>query len=242
MCEPTTLMVMSMAISAASGAAEIKAQKAQAKAQKKAQDAASVRELERQQMSMRSERMQQGDEETTIAQEQQKANVDAEEAISTTTVAGEAAGVSGISAGLNIQDYERKNAAYQGALAMQTRMNDSARRLSLANSGQQYVGNMGQINKDIAQPDYLGTALGTAQNMMGAYQTGQLSKEATANANLTRTAWGGAQTNARKGIQIGQQGIYNAGSAVRGAGVRRDQAGVTAQRGDLNSLRIQGIR
>lgn len=231
-----------MAMSAAQGVAQVKAQKQQAKAQAAAQSAASVREMQRQQMTMRSERMQQGDEETTIAQEQLKANREAEEAISTTTVAGEAAGVSGISAGLSIQDYERKNAEYQGALAMQTRMNDSARRLSLANSGQQYVSNMGQINKPIAQPDYLGTALGTAQNMMGAYQSGQLSKQATANANLTRTAWGGAQTNARKGLQLGAQGIYNAGSAVRGAGVRRDQAGVTAQRGDLNSLRIQGIR
>tara|TARA_R110002167_G_scaffold74439_4_gene208353 strand:- start:501 stop:1226 length:726 start_codon:yes stop_codon:yes gene_type:complete len=241
MCDGGLTMAM-MAMSAAQGVAQVKAQKQQAKAQAAAQSAASVREMQRQQMTMRSERMQQGDEETTIAQEQLKANREAEEAISTTTVAGEAAGVSGISAGLSIQDYERKNAEYQGALAMQTRMNDSARRLSLANSGQQYVSNMGQINKPIAQPDYLGTALGTAQNMMGAYQSGQLSKQATANANLTRTAWGGAQTNARKGLQLGAQGIYNAGSAVRGAGVRRDQAGVTAQRGDLNSLRIQGIR
>ena len=214
MCEPTTLMMMSMAITAASGAAEVKAQKQQAKAQARAQDAASVREMQRQQMSMRSERMQQGDEETTIAQEQLKANVEAESAISTTTTAGEAANVAGISAGLNIQDFERKNAEYQGALAMQTRMNASARRLSLANSGQQYVGNMANINKDIAKPDYLGVGLKTAGGMLSTYQNFQLGQTAAANAKLTRQAWGGAQVNARKGIAFGQQNVVNQG--IRG--------------------------
>ena len=175
-----------MAMSAAQGAASIGAQRQQAEMQGAAQDAASVRELQRQQMAMRSERMQQGDEETTIAQEQLKANREAEAAISTTVVAGEAANVSGVSAGLNVQDFARKNAEYQAALALQTRMNDSARRLSLANSGQQYVSNMGQINKPIEQPDYLGTLLGTAQNMAGAWQQGSLAKIERENAGLTR--------------------------------------------------------
>ena len=229
MCEPTTLMLISMGISAAAGAAEIQAQKQQAKAQKKAQDAASAREMERQQMSMRSERMQQGDEETTIAEEQLKANVEAESAISTTTVAGEAAGVSGISAGLNIQDYERKNAEYQGALANQTRMNDSARRLSLANSGQQYVGNMANINKDIAQPDYLGVGLKTAGSMVSTYQNYDLGQTAAENAKLTRQAMTGAEGISAQATTASAQRAANSVTGTTSANL-----GVTQARGASN--------
>ena len=235
MCEPTTIIMMSLA--AAQGAATIKAQKEQAKAQEKAQNAASVREMKRQQMSMRSERMQQGDEETTIAEEQLKANVEAESAISTTTVAGEAAGVSGISAGLSIQDYERKNAEYQGALANQTRMNDSARRLSLANSGQQYVGNMANINKDIAQPDYLGVGLQTASGMTSAYQQGSLASIQKENATLSRDAMRAAQG-------VGAKATTASGIGAANAGIRTTSAnlGVTQARGASNmygQLRIK---
>ena len=214
MCDVTMAM---MAVSAAQGAASIGAQRQQAEMQGAAQDAASVRELQRQQMAMRSERMQQGDEEASIAREQLKANREAEEAISTTTVAGEAVNVSGTSVGLSIQDFERSNAEYQAALALQTRMNDSARRLSLANSGQQYVSNMGQINQAIAQPDYLGTALGTAQNMMGAWQQGSLAKIEKENAMLRRDYWKGAEGLGRQNLQITQQGVANQGTRYRAA-------------------------
>ena len=240
MCEPTTLMLISMGITAASGAVEIKAQKEQAKAQKKAQDAASLREMERQQMSMRSERMQQGDEETTIAAEQLKANVETESAISTTTVAGEAAGVSGVSAGLNIQDYERKNAQYQGALAMQTRMNDSARRLSLANSGQQYVGNMANINKDIAKPDYLGVGLKTAGSMVSTYQNFQLGQAASANAALARQAMTGAEGISAKATTASALGAANAANQTNVAVGQYKQA--VANRGAYSVYSIRPRR
>ena len=236
MCDGGLTMAM-MAMSAAQGVAQVKAQKQQAKAQAAAQSAASVREMQRQQMSMRSERMQQGDEETTIAQEQLKANREAEEAISTTTVAGEAAGVSGISAGLSIQDFERKNAEYQGALANQTRMNASARRLSMANSGQQYVGNMANINQAIAQPDYLGTALGTAQNMAGAYQSGQLSKQATANANLTRTYQQGQIDLGSINKKVAQQRLNNLG--IQATQSRAQTATSISQKRYTDALRLQ---
>ena len=214
MCDITMAM---MAMSAAQGAASIGAQRQQAEMQGAAQDAASVRELQRQQMAMRSERMQQGDEEASIAREQLKANREAEEAISTTTVAGEAVNVSGTSVGLSIQDFERSNAEYQAALALQTRMNDSARRLSLANSGQQYVSNMGQINQAIAQPDYLGTALGTAGSMMGAWQQGSLAKIDKENAMLRRDSWKGAEGLGRQNLLITQQNVANQGTRLRAA-------------------------
>tara|TARA_R110002110_G_scaffold146297_3_gene336138 strand:- start:1110 stop:1817 length:708 start_codon:yes stop_codon:yes gene_type:complete len=199
------MAAISMAATAAQGVAKVQAQKDQAKAQEKAQFAASAREMERQQMSMSAERMQQGDEETTIAQEQLKANREADEAIATTVVAGEDAGVSGTAAGLNVQEYERQNASYQGALAMQTRMNDSARRLSLANSGQQYVGNMANINKDIAQPDYLGVGLETVAGMASAYQGGVLQNAATKNATLTAASLTQQAAIGAQRLQIGRE-------------------------------------
>ena len=172
------MAAISMAATAAQGVAKVQAQKDQAKAQEKAQFAASAREMERQQMSMSAERMQQGDEETTIAQEQLKANREADEAIATTVVA---------------------------ALAMQTRMNDSARRLSLANSGQQYVGNMANINKDIAQPDYLGVGLETVAGMASAYQGGVLQNAATKNATLTAASLTQQAAIGAQRLQIGRE-------------------------------------
>lgn len=232
------MAISSAVITAAQGAAEIKAQKNQAKAQENAQKAASTREIQRQQMSMRSERMQQGDEETTLAQEQLKANQEADEAIATTLVAGEEAGVSGIAAGLNVQDFERQNAAYQGALAMQTRMNDSARRLSLANSGQQYIGNMANINKDIAQPDYLGVGLKTAGGLVSAAQTYSLGKTARANAKLTAASQGQQATIGAQRLQIGRETLRGQHASL---GLKQQQTLTSQAQARLYNLKSQQI-
>lgn len=217
MCDIT---MATMALTAAQGAASIGAQQQQAKAQAAAQDAASVREMQRQQMAMRSERMQQSQEETSMAQEALKAQRESEASISTAAVAAEAVNVSGTSVGLSMQDLERSNAEYQSALALQARLNDSSRRLGLANAGEQYVTNMMGINQPIAQPDYLGTILGTAGSMMGTYQQGQLYDMQTKNANLSRGVMRGQEAAAEKAYRNTQQEVLNLGKQRTAAGLR----------------------
>lgn len=222
MCDLTLAM---MGIQAAQGVASISAQQQQAEAQAAAQDAASVREMQRQQMTMRSERMQQSQEETSMAQEALKSQRESEAAVSTGTVAAESVNVAGTSVGLGLQDLERSNAEYQSALALQARLNDSARRLGLANSGEQYVTNMIGINQPIAQPDYLGTILGTAGSMMGTYQQGELYDMQTENAKLSRKTMRGREAAAEK--RLGILDIQNQ-TALYGQEAARIQVGTAA--------------
>ena len=237
-----SITIATMALSAAQGVASISAQKQQAEAQEAAQSAASIREMQRQQMAMRSARMEQQQEETSTAQETLKSQREAEAAISTATVAGEAANVSGTSVGLNIQEFERANAEYAAALDLQSRMNDSARRLSLANSGEQYVSNMSAINKPIAQPDYLGTLLGTASNMAGAYQQSQLNTINRENMLLQQQSMANELGLGRQGLTIGSQNQRNLDRQRQAAGI-----GTSIQRGQsglysTNSLQIPRYR
>ena len=204
MCvDPVTATMMGL--SAAQGVTQYQAQKQQAEQQKAAQDAASIREMQRQQMSMRAERIQQADEETTLAQEQLKADREAQEAVSTTAVAAETVNAAGTSVGLNLQDFERKNAEYQAALALQERMNDTARRLSLENKGQQYVSRMIDINQPIARPDFLGTALQTASTMFGQYQTGRMAQASTEASTAQRDLYSAQQGVARQNLLLSRQ-------------------------------------
>ena len=228
-----SITMATMALTAAQGAASIGAQRQQAKAQEAAQDAASVREMQRQQMAMRSERMQQSQEETSMAQEALKAQRESEASISTGTVAAESVNVAGTSVGLGLQDLERSNAEYQAALALQARLNDSSRRLGLANAGEQYVTNMMGINQPIAQPDYLGTILGTAGSMMGTYQQGQLYDMQTENANLSRGVMRGQETAAEKQYRINQERVKNMRTQRKASQI---QTGVTSTRRDLYKI------
>jgi len=224
MCSITMAM---MGIQAAQGVASISAQRQQAEAQEAAQSAASVREMQRQQMAMRSERMQQSQEETSMAQEALKAQRESEASISTAAVAAESVNAAGTSVGLSMQDLERSNAEYQSALALQARLNDSSRRLGLANAGEQYVTNMIGINQPIAQPDYLGTILGTAGSMMGTYQQGQINKMQTKNANRSRRVMRGQERAAEQRYRNTQQQIYNLGKQRTAAGI---QTGIGSNR------------
>ena len=171
-------------------------------------------------MTMRSERMQQSQEETSMAQEALKSQRESEAAVSTGTVAAESVNVAGTSVGLGLQDLERSNAEYQSALALQARLNDSARRLGLENSGEQYVTNMIGINQPIAQPDYLGTILGTAGSMMGTYQQGELYDMQTENANLSRQTMRGREALAASQLEA---------SKIRNQTLRIQQTGAIQQ-------------
>ena len=219
MCgDPVTMSIM-MGLQAGAGVMQYKAQKQQAEQQKASQQAASMRELQRQQMAMGAERMQQADEETAMAQEKLKANREIQESISTTATAATEVNVAGTSVGLNIQDFEQKNAAYQASLDLQARMNDAATRLALENSGQQYVSNMVKINQPIAKPNALGIALNTAMQMTQTYMAGQTAGAQSKIMGEQKTLMTAQTDLARQNLQIAknqtalqaaQSGLYSA--------------------------------
>ena len=209
-----------MAMSAASQAANVGAQRQQAKAQEASQLQASVGEMERFQLAQRAQRARQADEETTAALERQKARREATESIATTITSAEESGVSGTSVGLAVAEYARKNAEYQAALTLQENMNATARRLGFESGGNAYVNRMAQINQPIAQPNYLGAALGMGQTIAGGI-TG-FKKQQTIDTMMGKqeTLIDLQTSTAREGLKIASQNAANtatSAAAARGA-------------------------
>lgn len=209
-----------MAMSAASQAANVGAQRQQAKAQEASQLQASVSEMERFQLAQRAERGRQADEETTAALERQKARREETEAVATTITSAEESGVSGTSVGLAVAEYARKNAEYQAALTLQENMNATARRLGFESGGNAYVNRMAQINQPIAQPNYLGAALGMGQTIAGGI-TG-FKKQQTIDTMMGKqeTLIDLQTSTAREGLKIASQNAANtatSAAAARGA-------------------------
>tara|TARA_R100000951_G_scaffold34831_2_gene29545 strand:- start:1485 stop:2198 length:714 start_codon:yes stop_codon:yes gene_type:complete len=209
-----------MAMSAASQAANVGAQRQQAKAQEASQLQASVGEMERFQLAQRAQRARQSDEETTAALERQKARREETEAVATTITSAEESGVSGTSVGLAVAEYARKNAEYQAALTLQENMNATARRLGFESGGNAYVNRMAQINQPIAQPNYLGAALGMGQTIAGGI-TG-FKKQQTIDTMMGKqeTLIDLQTSTAREGLKIASQNAANAATsaaAARGA-------------------------
>ena len=209
-----------MAMSAASQAANVGAQRQQAKAQEASQLQASVSEMERFQLAQRAERGRQADEETTAALERQKARREATESIATTITSAEESGVSGTSVGLAVAEYSRKNAEYQAALTLQENMNATARRLGFESGGNAYVNRMAQINQPIAQPNYLGAALGMGQTIAGGI-TGFKKQQTIDTMMGKQEKLIDLQTStAREGLKIASQNAANtatSAAAARGA-------------------------
>ncbi len=209
-----------MAMSAASQAANVGAQRQQAKAQEASQLQASLSEMERFQLAQRAQRERQSDEETTATLERQKARREEAESIATTITAAEESGVSGTSVGLAVAEYARKNAEYQAALTLQENMNATARRLGFESGGNAYVNRMAQINQPIAQPNYLGAALGMGQTIAGGI-TG-FKKQQTIDTMMGKqeTLIDLQTSTAREGLKIASQNAANtatSAAAARGA-------------------------
>jgi len=207
MCD---LGLTAMAMSVASQAASVAGQRQQAKAQEAAQKQASAREMRRFQLSQRAERQKQADEETAASLEAVKANRETAESISSTIVSAEESGVAGTSVGLAIDEFSRKNAEYQAAMAMQERMNATAQRLSFENAGNQYVNRMTQINKPIQKPNYLGAALSIGQTIAGGMSQYKQGQQLDALNNKQSTLLDLQIKNAGAGVAASQQAYSNA--------------------------------
>ena len=209
-----------MAMSAASQAANVGAQRQQAKAQEASQLQASVGEMERFQLAQRAERGRQADEETTAALERQKARREETEAVATTITSAEESGVSGTSVGLAVAEYARKNAEYQAALTLQENMNATARRLGFESGGNAYVNRMAQINQPIAQPNYLGAALGMGQTIAGGIAGFKKQQTIDTMMGKQKKLIDLQTSTAREGLKIASQNAANtatSAAAARGA-------------------------
>lgn len=212
-----TATMVSMGMNVAGQVASVAAQQQQAKAQRAAQQQASLREMERMQLSSRAERARQADEETSVALERQKASRQEAEAIGTTLTAAEEAGVSGTSVGLAVDEYARKNAEYQAALSLQQSMNERARRLGFESTGLAYANRMANINQPITGPNYLGAAIGIGSSLASGYQQIQTTK---AQQDLMKQQ-GLYYTNQlelqRQSLKIGKQQLQNARASYAAA-------------------------
>lgn len=214
--------MVSMGMNVAGQVASVAAQQQQAKAQRAAQQQASLREMERMQLSSRAERARQADEETSVALERQKASRQEAEAIGTTITAAEESGVSGTSVGLAVDEYARKNAEYQAALSLQQRMNETARRLGFESTGLAYANRMADINQPIAGPNYLGAITGIGSSLVSGFnQIGQI--RAQQEINTMQRDYYTAQTElARQNLLIGKQNVANARASAASAAIGTD--------------------
>jgi hypothetical protein len=148
MCLPVAAQI---ALTIASGAASLHAQSQAARAQAKAQQQASANEVKRWQHGVSSERLRESQQDVAMAHESLKGDREAEEGMATVRVSGEESGVYGNAVGLAVADFAQKNAAYQTALLLQERMNNSASIMALEGAGLQFQQNMTRINKPIQQ-------------------------------------------------------------------------------------------
>jgi len=204
----------SMAMTIGSGVANISAQAQAAKAQAKAQQQASANEVKRWQHGVSSERLRESQQGTAMAHESLKGHREAEEGMATTRVGAAEGGVEGNAVGLAVAEFSQKNAAYQTALMLQERMNNSSSILSLEGGGLQYQQNMMRINQPIEQPDVWGTILGTTSMAAGQWQQGQMQGLQRANLASENQLMAGDLQLQQARLGLAAQRTINAGGTL----------------------------
>jgi len=223
MCLPVAAQI---ALTVASGAAQLAAQAQAAKAQARAQRQASANEVKRWQHEVSAARLGESHQETAAAMEALKGDQEASEAIGTLMTSAAERGVEGTSTGLAVANYMQMNANYQTALEQQALMNRQGLSMALTGAGMGFQQNMININQPIAGPDYLGVALGTAQQAQAQWGEGQLregQQNLYAQTAALRQAEAGVRgrgvTAARMGTSIGAQRVrqFGLGQGVRAA-------------------------
>lgn len=178
MCEPVTITATTMAyISAATAAASIASslvgQKQQADAQEKQQGIASQQERQRYLEEVTSLRQQQAQEQVAKSQRMQEAELKGKEAKAQAVVAAGEAGVAGLSVEALVANISRKQATYAFSEQKQAEMMNASRTMEIQSAGSGYQRNLLSINKPIAQPDYVGSAIQGIQTGMSVYSAGQ---------------------------------------------------------------------
>ena len=201
------------ALTIASGVANYAAQAQAARQQERAQYQASLNELKRYQHEASAERLNEAQEDTADAFEAQKAQREAQEAISTLMTSAEERGVEGNASGLAVAHYMQANANYQTALERQARMRSATSHFRLRGAGLGFTQNMVRINRPINRPNLLGTAIATVQDTQSIYQADAL--------RGMQEGLYAQQANLRQS----QQGL-----AAQNVGIARQGAGLSAER------------
>lgn len=173
MCEPTTLMALSLAASAAGLAGQAQ----QARQQQRYQAQAAEAERQRFIQEQSAMRMRQAQEQEAMNAELGDIALKSREALSRAGVSAGEAGVSGASVDALLDDYTRQEADYRVALTRQQELQNINTGLALTDAGFRTTNNQIGINKPINKPNYLSAALGAASSAAGAYRTGMEIKQ-----------------------------------------------------------------
>ena len=171
MCEPVSITAAIIAVATAASSAV--GQKQQADAQEKQQKLASQQERQRYLEEVTSLRQQQAQEQVARSQRMQEAELKGKEAKAQAVVAAGEAGVAGLSVEALVANILRKEATYAFSERKQAEMMSASRTMEIQSSGSGYQRNLLSINRPIAQPDYVGSALQGIQTGMSVYSVGQ---------------------------------------------------------------------
>ena len=168
MCHPAVLVGLAVA----SGGAQYIGQRRMAKQQAAYQAQAAAAERQRFMQEQTSIRMRQAQEQEAVGRELEQVSRKSQEALARARVSAGEAGVAGASVQALMDDYVRQEGGYRAALLRQQELGQVATGLQLEQAGfgtqQRQIG----INRPIARPDFLTTALSTATSALGAYGTG----------------------------------------------------------------------
>ena len=166
MCDP-----VSIGLGILQAGSTIQGQRQQAKAQAQAQRNATIAEQQRYLSEVSASRLRERQEKIAAAQRIQQSTTAAREARATARVSAGESGVAGLSVNALINDMTRKEAEYSFSVQQQMQFANMNRTLGFEDSANRSRMNLLSINKPIAQPNYLGAALGGVSTGLSAYSS-----------------------------------------------------------------------
>jgi len=171
MCEPTTLLAASLALSAATTGLTVAEQHSQAKSQAAYQESLTKASNTQAENSIAALRIQQAQSRESTARETEKARLASQRAKASAEVAAGEAGVSGNSVDALLQEYSTNLDQFKEATIRQRSLEDAsyADQVAAIRSGASYQAL--QINAPIAQPQYGAAALKLGADALGAYRS-----------------------------------------------------------------------
>jgi len=201
MCDP-----VSIGLGILQAGSTIQGQRQQAQAQEQAQRNATIAEQQRHLTEMSASRLKERQEKVAAAQRIQQSTTKAREARATARVSAGESGVAGLSVNALINDMTRKEAEFSFSVQQQMQFANINRQLGFEDGANRSRMNLLSINKPIAQPNYLGAALGGASTGLSAYsafnQAG-LFQGSTA-ASSTASGYGAGATDLVKPLNFNQ--------------------------------------
>ncbi len=168
-CEPTTLAIAAIALSAAGTGATLVGQRQAAKAQAGYQQELAKSTNEAARVQAEQVRDQQAQSAEAAGREVQKASIASRQAQSTATVSAGEGGVTGNSVDALLRDFRTQEGIYKEAVTRQQQLTNfgAGQQIDAIRAGAK-AGNL-QMNAPIAQPNYLAAALSFGAQAAGTY-------------------------------------------------------------------------